>query len=143
MFRKNFNPLTTLICIVLVLIVAVITATPVTHPIKSIDETREMIAELGYQWQDEGVPVIVFASSHCPASKALEAELKRHEVYYLRVDVDTNEVGRSLHGKIGRNYFGTVATRATPTTVIGTTVIRGNQVEAILKEISVQNQKYN
>lgn len=143
MFKKNFSPLGILISIVLALIVAAITATPVAHPIKSLDETREMIAELGYQWQGQGVPVIVFANSHCPASKALETELKRHEVYYLRVDVNTNEAGRSLHGKIGRNYFGTVATRATPTTVIGTTVIRGNQIETILEEISLQNQKYD
>ena len=140
MLRNDFNPLHFLLGILFAVGLAVITRTPVAHPIKSLDETYKISEELGYQWTEPGVPIIVFTRSSCPHSNALEAELHSHGVRYLRVDVNENEVGRALHAQIGRNYLGTTATRATPTTVIGTAVIRGNDIAAILVEIATQNQ---
>ena len=140
MLRDDFNPLHFLLGILFAVGLAVITLTPVAHPLKSLDETYELSEELGHQWTEPGVPIIVFTSSHCPHSNALEAELHSHRVRYLRVDVGENEVGRAIHARIGRNYLGTTATRATPTTVIGTAVIRGNDIAAILAEIAAQNQ---
>lgn len=140
MFRKDFNPFAILLCVGVMIVVAVVTATPVAEPIHSLDETEAMLSQLGFRWKGPGVPVIVFASSGCPTSRAFEAALQREQVHYLRVDVANNSVGREVHAHLGRNYLGTVATRATPTTVVGTRVIRGNDVEEVLQAITAQNQ---
>lgn len=140
MLRRNFNPMGTLIAVIIILIIAAITLTPVANPIKSMEETDEILVELGYTWHGKSVPVIVFGSPHCPASKSFVSTLDSRGVDYLLVNVATNETGRSIHAELGRNYFGTVATRATPTTVVGTEVIRGSNFEAVLEAIEIQNQ---
>ncbi len=140
MLRRDFNPMGTLFAVIIVLIIAAITLTPVANPIKSMEETDEILAELGYIWRGETVPVIVFGSPHCVASKSFVSKLDSQGVDYLWVNVATNKTGRSIHAELGRNYLGTVATRATPATVVGTEVIRGSNLEAILEMMEIQNQ---
>lgn len=140
MFRRDFNPAYVLAGIVLAVLLVVVGITPVATPIHSLDETQALLARMGASWPGPGVPVIVFASAGCPASNALEAELQRRGLRYWRADVNQNRMAWQIHGELGRNYVGTVATRATPTTVVGTQVIRGNDVERIVQAITQQEK---
>ena len=138
---KRFNPLGFLLALLLVGLIAVVTMTPVAQPIKSLDETYALLERLDMQWNQPGVPVIVFANEGCPASRSLEAALQREGVAYLRVDVYSSELTKEVHADLGRNYLGTVATRATPTIVVGTQVIRGSDVGAVLEAIVEENRQ--
>ena len=137
---KRFNPLTFLLSIAVMIIIVIITRTPVANPLKSLEETEALMDRLGLHWDGPGAPVIVFASAGCPASQALEADIQRHGVRYLRVDVYGSDVAKETHADLGRNYLGTVATRATPTIVVGTEVLRGNDVEKVLQAINAQHK---
>jgi len=114
----------------------VLIGTPVAEPIQSLDETVAILSELGLQWNSPGVPIIVFVDSGCSASRDFEAALEREPVCYLRVDVAEGGVEREVLADLGRNHLGTVATWATPTTVVGTRVIRGNHVEEVLQALA-------
>lgn len=138
----RFNPVTFLFSIILMVIVAAVTLTPVANPIKSLDETYAMLEQLDMHWDQPGVPVVVFASNGCPHSRALEATLQKRRVTYLRVDIYSSKLAQDIHGELGVNYLGTVGTRATPTTVVGTRVIRGNDVGAIMEAIAEENQSH-
>lgn len=137
---KGFDLPELLISAVVIGIVVLLTVTPIARPIKSLEETYGLMDQLGLRWDRSGVPVIVFASDGCPASRSLEAALQREGVVYLRVDVHGSELAGEIHADLGRNRLGTVATRATPTIVVGTRVLRGDDVEAVMEAIASENE---
>jgi hypothetical protein len=119
----------------LVVVIIPLAKTPVTHPIKSPEQTREMLSRLGRDWAHPGPPVVLFTRSGCAPSDRLAAELRARGVPYLCVDIDQDSVGRIVHRDLGRNYVGTIATLATPTTVVGTRVVRGADLQAIMEAV--------
>jgi hypothetical protein len=138
---KCFNPLGVLFSIIAIAVVIIVTTTPVARPIKSVDQTYALMEQLGLEWNHSGAPVLVFASGGCPASRSLEASLQQEGVVYMRIDVHASEHAEMIHANLGRNYLGTVATRATPTIIVGSRVLRGNNPEKVLKAISNQNER--
>jgi hypothetical protein len=138
---KRVNPVGFLLSIIAVAVVIIVTTTPVARPIKSVDQTYALMEQLGLEWNRSGVPVLVFASDGCAASRSLEASLQQEGVVYLRIDVHASEHTEKIHANLGRNYLGTVATRATPTIIVGSRVLRGNNPEKVLKAISDQNER--
>jgi hypothetical protein len=54
------------------------------------------------------------------------------------VDLRQEAEGRAIHGEIGRNRLGVVVSRATPTTVVGTKVIRGTSMARIEEALDAQ-----
>ena len=61
---KRFNPLTFLLSIAVMIIVVIITRTPVANPLKSLEETEALMDRLGLHWDGPGAP----PSSRCSIS---------------------------------------------------------------------------
>lgn len=123
----------------LLVVIVPLTRTPVARPIKAPEQTREILSRLGLEWTHPGPPVVLFTRSDCAPSERLEAELQARGVPYLRVDIDHDPGGRMVFRNLGRNYLGTVATLATPTTIVGTKVVRGAELQAIIEAVKEEN----
>jgi hypothetical protein len=138
---RRFNPLGVVFSVIVIAVVVTVTTTPMARPIKSADQTYALMEQLGLEGKRSGAPVLVFAGDGCPASRSLEVFLQQEGVVYLRLDVHASEHAEMIHANLGRNYFGTVATRATPTIIVGSRVLRADNPEKVLKAISHQNKR--
>jgi len=134
MAHSESSPGLVLVGIVFAIGLGVVCSRPASDPVRSLEETAAIIKRLNLSWSHPGKPVLVFSNPHCRPCNSLEAELKNRGIPHLRVDVTTNPEARKIHKSLGLNALGSVATLATPTTLVGTKVIRGNNIQAILAE---------
>lgn len=134
----RFRPFRYLLVVVCVGVLVVATRMPVRTPITTMAQTEALLTRLDLEWSGPGPPVVLFARTGCPASRRLEESLQRQGVRYLLVNVAESEIASAELADLGRNHLGTVATRATPTVVVGTRVVRGNDVDKVLEALSAE-----
>ncbi len=118
--------------------VILLTVIPVSDPIASMEELRHIVGELNYSILPGLVPVIVFTRPGCGACSALIRDLGNRGVAYMEYDISRNTTAARVHRKLGKNYAGTTATLATPTTIAGLKVIRGTNINEIVQAVESQ-----
>ncbi|EKD83892.1 MAG: hypothetical protein ACD_39C00386G0001, partial [uncultured bacterium] len=68
----------------------------------------------------------------------LEKNMKSKGIYYQAFNILADANAREIHRALGRNYAGTTATLATPTTIAGKIVLRGSALQPIEDAIKAQ-----
>lgn len=66
----------------------------------------------------------------------LRSDLQARAVQYLLVGVSQSEAGNRALIELGRNPFGVTTTMPTPTTLVGTRIIRGSDTECVPRAAS-------
>lgn len=132
------------ICVAIFMVcVILLTAIPVSDPIASMEELRQLVDELNYSILPGMVPVIVFTRPGCGPCTALIRDLGSRGVAFTEYDISRNTAAARVHRKLGRNYAGTTATMATPTTIAGLKVFRGTRINEIVQAVESQKALFN
>lgn len=71
--------------------------------------------------------VTILVTSWCPYCSRLEAFLIKEKIRYEKLDVEQSAKGKKLYTQLGRG--------GVPIVLIGSTVIRGYDTQAILQEL--------
>ncbi len=94
--------------------------------------------QLGVQWQYPGPPVIVLFGPGCGACAVLQDLLNGEGITYELVDATQAPHARDALRELSHNRFGCSIAPTTPTTLVGTRVIRGPDAKAVVEAIKEQ-----
>jgi glutaredoxin len=113
-------------------------AVPVSDPVPTVAEAKELHLRLGISSVPGYIPVVVFFSPGCPACSHVEKRLQVRGIVYHIFNIRENQVANQIHAYLGRGYLGTTVTRATPTILVGRKVFRGSAVTPIEEALREQ-----
>jgi glutaredoxin len=78
----------------------------------------------------------MFTRPGCGLCDALKGDLQARGVPFLCVDVTQTRAGNDALRDLGKNVFGMTSSMPTPTTLVGTRIIRGSDTEGVLRAMS-------
>lgn len=100
-------------------------------------QAQQMFTQLG--GSPDKLPVVMFATSWCGVCRALESELSRQGVEFLRVDIERDRNAAYYYERLTRGRSSGV-----PLTAVGEKVFLGFQLKSILRAVSdLQTQGLN
>ena len=126
----------------LVLIVAAIAAiglVPDRSGLGSPEQTREILARLNVQWQQLGAPVVVLYGRGCGDCQILMESLDREGVAYEPVDSQRDPATKQVLAELNKDHFGRLVQPSTPTTIVGTRIVHGANIEAVIRAAKKQH----
>lgn len=94
--------------------------------------------QLGVEWQYPGPPVVLIFGPGCGDCAVLQDLLDGQGVAYELADVTQAPHAREVLQELSHNRFGCSTAPTTPTTLVGTRVIRGPDARAVVKAIKEQ-----
>lgn len=106
----------------------------------SREATERLLQQLGVPWRYPGPPVIVIFGPGCGDCQLLQELLDAEHIPYELIDVVHTPKAREILQQISRNRLGWPVEPFTPTTIVGTRVIRGPHIDKILAALQAQAQ---
>lgn len=128
---KRVSPVSVVAILVLM---AVFFAPPRTS--LSQKEADTVLASLGLQRLGTTPPILLFTRPGCGPCDLLRSDLHTRGVRFLEYDVTASEAASTALRELGKNAFGMTSGMPTPTTLVGTKIIRGSDTEGVLKALS-------
>jgi hypothetical protein len=101
--------------------------------------TQQVLDRLGVHWQHLGPPVILLYGAGCGDCAVMIEQLEHEGVPYEPFDIVHNETAKQVLAEVSRNRFGRPVEAMTPTTIVGTKVIRGPDIKAVVAAVKEQH----
>lgn len=129
--NARFSPLT---IIAIIVMMAIFFAPPRSS--LSPKEADRLLLTLGLKRTGTTSPVVMFIRPGCGPCDQLKGDLQARGVQFLCVDVSQTKVGNDALRELGKNTFGMTTSMPTPTTLVGTRIIRGSNTDGVLRALS-------
>lgn len=126
----------------LLLLAAAIVATilaPDRSGLRSPAQTREVLARLNVKWQRPGPPVVELYGPGCGDCQLLMELLDREGVPYELVNSQRGAATRQVLAELSKDRFGRPIFPTTPTTIVGTKIVHGPDIKAVLAAVKRQH----
>jgi hypothetical protein len=125
--------------VLVVAAIAVIGLVPDRSGLRSPEQTREILTRLNVQWQQLGAPVVVLYGRGCGDCQILMESLDREGVAYEPVDSQRDAATKQVLAELNKDHFGRPMQPSTPTTIVGTKVIHGADIKAVVSSVKKQH----
>jgi len=128
-----------LIALLVVGLAALGAVAPDRSGLKSPQATEQIMQRLGVRWAYPGPPVVLIFGPGCGDCQVLQELLNAEGVNYELVNVVATPHAREVLGQISRSRLGRAMEPLTPTTIVGTRVIRGPDADAVVAAVKQQH----
>jgi glutaredoxin len=119
--------------------IALILLLPDRSGLQSPQQTRDLLARLHVKWQRPGPPVVELYGPGCGDCQLLMELLDHEGVPYELVDSQRDEPTRQILAELSKDHFGRKVFPTTPTTIVGTKIIHGPNIKAIVRAVEQQH----
>jgi len=127
----------------LLLLAAAIVATvllPDRSGLRSPAQTRDVLARLNVKWQRPGPPVVELYGPGCGDCQLLMELLDREGVPYELVNSQRDAATRQILADLSKDRFGRRMPPSTPTTIVGTRIVHGPDIKAVVAAVKGQHE---
>ena len=98
-----------------------------------------MLARLNVKWQRPGPPVVELYGPGCGDCQLLMELLDHEGVPYELVNSQRDAPTRQVLAELSKDHFGRPVFPSTPTTVVGTKIVHGPDIESVLSAVKRQH----
>lgn len=120
-------------------IAAIAVLAPDRSGLRSPAETRTVLAQLKVPWQRPGPPVVELYGPGCGDCQLLMELLDREGIVYELVDSQRDAPTRQVLADLNKDRWGRRIPPTTPTTLVGTKIIHGPDLKAVLRAVKRQH----
>lgn len=106
--------------------------------LRSPAQTREVLSRLKVKWQHPGPPVVELYGPGCGDCQLLMELLDHEGVPYELINSQRDAATRQVLAELSKDHFGRPTFPTTPTTIVGTKIVHGPDIKAVVSAVKRQ-----